>query len=307
MQVKCKVNESQVTLIDVGMPARIQIDALPGLKLRGRVTKVNRYAEPGSWMSSAVKEYATLVKIIDPPDSIRTGMTAATQIFVERLPNALQIPIQAVYEHGGEMYSLVQTGPESFETRQVTIGSTNEAMAHIEAGLEEGEKVVLNCRQHLQLMDLPEVELDDNSDLDELERERSDGDGRRSGGGGSERDGRNRGEGQDEGNRKRGGDGPPAGRSTDRGDASDEGSRGEKVSSSNGTAVDKAAVDAVSRDKTAVGDDPVSDDDATAESEVARRGDPASEVGSEAGDSAVGAGARSGEASDAARQGGVRS
>lgn len=304
MQVKCKVNESQVTLIEVGMPARIQIDALPGLKLRGRVTKVNRYAEPGGWMSSAVKEYATLVKIVDPPDSIRTGMTAATQIFVQRLPDALQVPLQAVYEHGGEMYSLVQTGPESFETRGVTIGSTNEAMAHIEAGLVEGEKVVLNCRQHLQLMDLPEVELDDNSDLDELGQDRSDGQGRGSARGGAESGGSESGKDRDK--RKRGSDAPPAGRSTDRGDASEGGSGGEKVSS-NRTAGQNASADTASRDETAVGDDPASDDDSTAESDVASRGNSASEVGSEAGDSAVGGGTPRGEAGDAAGKDGVRS
>jgi multidrug resistance efflux pump len=48
MQVKCKVNESRITLIREGMAARIEIDAIPGMKLTGRVIKVNRYAEPGS-------------------------------------------------------------------------------------------------------------------------------------------------------------------------------------------------------------------------------------------------------------------
>ncbi|MEM9586657.1 MAG: HlyD family efflux transporter periplasmic adaptor subunit, partial [Planctomycetota bacterium] len=76
MQIKCKVNESRVTLIRPGMAVRIGIDALPDLKLTGRVSKVNRYAAPGSWMTSSVKEYETFVEILDPPDVIRTGMTA---------------------------------------------------------------------------------------------------------------------------------------------------------------------------------------------------------------------------------------
>nr|WP_235951494.1 HlyD family efflux transporter periplasmic adaptor subunit [Crateriforma spongiae] len=171
MQIKCTVNESRITLIQAGMPVRIRIDALPGTDLRGVVTKVNRYAEPGSWFSSSVKEYATIVKIIDPPDNIRTGMTAEAQIFVEQLDDALQIPIQGLYEHGGEMYSLVKTGEMDFETRQVDVNATNDTMASIDSGLEENEIVVLNLREHLNLMDLPELTAEDNSDLKELRDE----------------------------------------------------------------------------------------------------------------------------------------
>ncbi|MEM8911377.1 MAG: efflux RND transporter periplasmic adaptor subunit [Planctomycetota bacterium] len=168
MQVKCKVNESRVTLLREGMAARIKIDALPDLELRGRVTKVNRYAEPSSWFSSSIKEYAALVEIIDPPESIRTGMTAATEIFVEQLPEATQVPIQALYEHGGNMYSLVKDPAGDFETRAVTIGATNDSMASIEEGVADGETLVLNLREHLSLMDLPEIEAIDNSDMMEL-------------------------------------------------------------------------------------------------------------------------------------------
>jgi RND family efflux transporter MFP subunit len=165
MQVRAKVNESRITLIRPGMPAKIRIDAVRDMELVGRVSKVNRYAEPGSWFSSSIKTYATIVEILDPPDSIRTGMTAEVQIFVEQLPEATQVPIQAVYEHGGKMYSLVQQGPAKFETRQVSIGATNEKMATITSGLEAGDSVVLNLRQNLSLMDLPEIVRDDNTEL----------------------------------------------------------------------------------------------------------------------------------------------
>ncbi len=165
MQVRAKVNESRITLISQGMPAKIRVDAVNNMELIGRVAKVNRYAEPGSWYSSSVKQYATTIEIIDPPDTIRTGMTAEVQIFVEQIPDALQVPIQAVYEHGGQTYSLVRLGDREFETREVTLGATNDSHASILAGIAEGEKVVLNVRQNLSLMDLPEIEREDNTSL----------------------------------------------------------------------------------------------------------------------------------------------
>ncbi len=175
MQVKCNVNESRVTLIQSGMAAKIAVDALPGVQLKGRVVKVNRYAEPNSFFSSSIKEYATTVAIIDPPESIRTGMTSEVQIFVEQLSDALQIPIQGLYEHGDQMYSLVQTGLNKFETRPVTIGATNDKMATITEGLNENDRIVLNLRQHLNLMDLPEVVAQDNSDMMDIARKPGEG------------------------------------------------------------------------------------------------------------------------------------
>ena len=156
MQVKAKINESRITLVSEGMPCKIRVNAVEG-DLLGQVTKVNKYAEPGSWFSSSVKEYATYIQIINPPPVIRTGMTAEVRIFVEQLKDALQIPVHAIYEHKGSLFTLVKIN-NKFETRGVKIGASNEKMVTINEGLKEGEVVVLNPRTHIDKMDLPEIE-----------------------------------------------------------------------------------------------------------------------------------------------------
>lgn len=168
MQVKSKINESRITLIREGMAVKIAVSSVPGLTLKGRVTKVNRYAEPSSFTSSGIKEYAVLIDVLNPPEVIRTGMTAEVQIFVEQLENATQMPIEGLYEHDNKLYALLQEGPKKFRTTEVTIGATNDTMATIKEGVEEGEQVVLNLREHLNLMELPEVTSDDNSEMKEI-------------------------------------------------------------------------------------------------------------------------------------------
>lgn len=155
MQVTAKINESRITLVREGMPAKIRVESA-GLELLGRVKKVNRYAEPGSWFSSSTKEYACAIEILNPPDNIRTGMTAEARIFVEQLTDAVQIPIQGIYEHLGNTYTLVRKPNKSFETREVVIGATNDTMATIDSGVEPGEMIVLNLRSYLDQMELPE-------------------------------------------------------------------------------------------------------------------------------------------------------
>lgn len=165
MQVECKINESRITLIKQGMAVKIFVSSVPGLVLKGRVTKVNNYAVPGGFMSSSVKEYAVFIEILEPPEVIRTGMTAEVQIFVEQLDDAIQMPIEGLYEHDSNMLALVRTGENDFEVREVKMGATNDTMVTIKEGLQEDEVIVLNLRDHLDLMDLPEVKNADNSEM----------------------------------------------------------------------------------------------------------------------------------------------
>ncbi len=156
MQVKAKINESRITFVREGMPAIVKVGAAEG-EMLARVTKVNKYAEPGSWMSSSVKEYAAFVEIKQPPESIRTGMTAEVRIYVEQLPDALQIPVNAIYEVKGHHFCLKKVG-EGWETIEVKIGATNDKMLTILEGLSENDQIALNPRGHLNLMDLPKIE-----------------------------------------------------------------------------------------------------------------------------------------------------
>jgi HlyD family secretion protein len=156
MQVKAKINESRITFIRDGMPAIVKVGAAEG-DLIAKVTRVNKYAEPGSWFSSAVKEYAAFVEIKAPPETIRTGMTAEVRIFVSQLPDALQIPVNGIYEMKGHHFCL-KKNDEGWETVEIKIGATNDKMLTIEEGLTEGDEIALNPRKHLSLMDLPNIE-----------------------------------------------------------------------------------------------------------------------------------------------------
>jgi multidrug efflux pump subunit AcrA (membrane-fusion protein) len=156
MQIQAKINESRINLVHEGMPVDIRIDAFGEMSLDGQVVKVNKYAEPGNFWSSSSKQYATSIEIHDPPPEIRVGMTAAVQIQVERRPDALQIPVQAVYEKEGATFCLVQNG-ERWDTRKIVIGSTNDKTVALDEKqgemLLEGELVVMNPRRHLDKFD----------------------------------------------------------------------------------------------------------------------------------------------------------
>ncbi len=146
MQVDTRVNESRISLVKVGMPAVVLVDAFPDMQLRGRVTKVNDYPEPSGW-SSSTKEYLAVVEILDTSEEIRPGLTAQAQILVDEIPNALQIPVQAVMQHAEEYFTLVKRGGD-FIAQSVDIGANNDSFVVVRSGLEESDEVAMNIRKY---------------------------------------------------------------------------------------------------------------------------------------------------------------
>lgn len=157
MQVEAKINESKVSLVEEEMPVRVRLDAFPDLELPGTVTKVNEYPAPTSWFNSNVKEYETKIAINEANSKLRPGLTAEVKIFVERLDDVIQVPVQAVFEHGGRHYAAVVEGERDPVARQVVLGSTNDSFVVIEKGLEENELVVLGAVALRDDLDLPEI------------------------------------------------------------------------------------------------------------------------------------------------------
>lgn len=155
MQVKAKINESKVALVTKGQAVSIRVDALPDVDLFGTVEKVNEYPVPQSWrVSSTVKEYETIIRIHHSPPGLRTGLTAQVKIHVQRIPAALQVPVQAVIEDKDRLFCIVKTA-RGYEAREVKAGSTNGETVVIRNGLTEEDQVVQNAAKLRGRVDLP--------------------------------------------------------------------------------------------------------------------------------------------------------
>ncbi len=73
---------------------------------------------------------------------LRPGLLADLQVIIEKIPNAIYIPAQAVFERDGKPIVYVKTG-ERFVERQVQLLKRSESTMVISAGLKPGEQVAL--------------------------------------------------------------------------------------------------------------------------------------------------------------------
>lgn len=180
MQVKALINEQNITQIERGMPATIQVDALDGTQLKGVVTKVNQYAESKGWFGSNVRKYAVFIRIVNPPETLKPGMNASVSIQSRFEEDVLQVPLQTVYSVQKKSFCLVKNG-DQFETREIEIDGNNSKMVLVRSGLNKGDQLVMNPGLHKERMDLPEVQADPRIELSEGEMLASD-DGKEAGG-----------------------------------------------------------------------------------------------------------------------------
>jgi multidrug efflux pump subunit AcrA (membrane-fusion protein) len=156
MRVNLLVNESLIQYVRPGLPAVISPVGFGDRVLRGTVERVNQYAEPTGWRQANVKEYKAYVSIDEPSTDLRSGMTASVTIRCAEVPDALQVPVQAVYAHGDKFYCFLNSAGK-WAAREIVPGPTNDKFFVVESGLDVGQRVSMNPRAYLAQVDLPKL------------------------------------------------------------------------------------------------------------------------------------------------------
>lgn len=154
MRVDVTINESLIQFVKPGMRAEIRPVGLGDTVLRGKVAHVNQYAEPTGWRRANVKDYKAEVAIEELVEGVRSGMTASVTIICFREDDALQTPVQTVFNHGGESFTLVSEG-DRWRLQPLEVGPTNDKFYVVRQGLEAGDRVAMNPQRYLDEVELP--------------------------------------------------------------------------------------------------------------------------------------------------------
>ena len=161
MQVKGLINEANVRYVRAGQRVAVRLEAFLNQVFDGVVSHVNPYAEAAGFMggTNMSREYLTTVRILNPPEEIRTGLTAEVRITVNEIPNALLLPRQAVFEYGKQMYAITYKDGV-WDKVEIKTGPPNDKEVVILEGLNEGDQVVLGAWAHRDKIELPKLEID---------------------------------------------------------------------------------------------------------------------------------------------------
>lgn len=145
MLADVKLHESVLKQVQVGQPCLVGVDALAGLVLEGRVDFVAILPDQNSrWSNPNLRLYRCEIGITTPHAGIRPGMSCSVEILIEELPDALYVPVQAVFRDHERNLSFVASDGE-VQAREVRIGRYTELWVQILEGLSAGETVLLHA------------------------------------------------------------------------------------------------------------------------------------------------------------------
>ena len=143
MYVDLKLEEVDRGKIRLGQEVHIRVDAIPDKEFTAVLDWISPIAalvfKGGSTPEKTFPARATITKL---DDRLRPGMSASTEIIIEREPNTLLIPLRASFSKDGKPAVFVQRGKD-FATRQIQVGKQNDEEIIVTGGLQENETVTL--------------------------------------------------------------------------------------------------------------------------------------------------------------------
>jgi multidrug efflux pump subunit AcrA (membrane-fusion protein) len=74
---------------------------------------------------------------------LRPGLLADVEIIVEKIPNALHVPAQAVFDKAGKPTVFVQQKNGKFEAREVQLVKRSESTMVLAGGVQPGEVIAM--------------------------------------------------------------------------------------------------------------------------------------------------------------------
>ncbi len=171
-----KVDETDIVNVQIGQPADVTVDAIPGKVFKGHVTLVGDQAllrssgQATSTQTSGTeeaKDFKVVVTVDQPSDDLRPGLSTTAKITTAHKANILSLPIQALTMHAPEIANkggvqAASTTPVASAPEQqgvyvlnkdahgklrvhfvlVTTGITGATDIEVLSGLKEGDEIV---------------------------------------------------------------------------------------------------------------------------------------------------------------------
>ena len=146
LQVDVDLSEIDINSVSVGQPVTLSFDAILNTPYNGVVTEVSQAGNT----SQGVVNFTVTVKITDADELVKPGMTAAVNIVVKEINDAVLVPSRAVRLMNNDyvVYILKDGMPQQVKVR---LGSSSDTMSVVVGGdLNVGDEVILNPPANFQ-------------------------------------------------------------------------------------------------------------------------------------------------------------
>jgi HlyD family secretion protein len=143
MEVKTKIPETERASVNSGVPATVQVEAIPGTSLTGSSKGVGGLAQNAFWEPQTTRQFSTTFALNRPSALLRPGMTARVVVEGETLKNVTHLPRQVLFEREGKPVVYVRDGA-GFKALQVKVARITENRVVLEGLPADAEVALVN-------------------------------------------------------------------------------------------------------------------------------------------------------------------
>jgi RND family efflux transporter MFP subunit len=141
MQAVGSVNEVDVSRVKKGQRVKIKLDAFPDREFHGTISSVGTIGQQTD-RNSNIKTFEVVTDVDENDPILRPGMTTSNEILIDKVPNAVYVPLESVFSKNGKTVVYWMDGSSPKELT-VETGVRNSNYVIIAKGLKGGEKVTL--------------------------------------------------------------------------------------------------------------------------------------------------------------------
>jgi HlyD family secretion protein len=143
LRISARVDETERGRLALKQPVTVQLNAIPDRQFTGHIEQIGALASmdfAGGWPFT---RNFILEIVLDQTDTrFKPGISGQVTVIVDRVPDALTIPAQAIFQKSGQNVAYVWRGTQ-FEEREIDVARRSGDNIMIAKGVRAGEQVAL--------------------------------------------------------------------------------------------------------------------------------------------------------------------
>jgi len=147
MLVDVELSEVDLSKVHIGQPAEIRLDAYADTLFSGEVSYIADLAKRKisriTGKPTGAKVFDVTVKVNAADKRLKPGLTSTTDVIINHYQDAIFIPLEAIFLTEQDETIVYVKRKGEIKTQKIVIEESNDRVAVIKEGLQEGEEILL--------------------------------------------------------------------------------------------------------------------------------------------------------------------
>lgn len=143
LRVTARLDEAERGRMQTGQKVVVRADAVPDRELTGRIGDISTLARVDFSNWPPQRSFELIVQLDQMDARLRPGMSTTVRVAVDRVADAVLLPVRALFEKDGRSVAYVARARGGWNERVVQVARRGQEQLVVRDGVQPGERVAL--------------------------------------------------------------------------------------------------------------------------------------------------------------------